>query len=124
MRHVLVLAAALLVSAGTLAAHHAGAEYDREHPVTMTGTVATFEFANPHARIHFDVKDEKGAVTRWIAETAPPMRLFRVGWKRDSLKPGDSITVTGFPAKDGSKTLGLRRLMPPNGGEPLTEGNE
>jgi uncharacterized protein DUF6152 len=104
-------------------AHHAQGTYDRDHPITVTGTVTEFEFINPHVRIHFDVKDENGVVVHWVAETAPPQRLFRVGWNRNSLKPGDSITITGFPSKDGKKTMGVRKLVPPGGGA-LTEGNE
>ena len=89
----------------------------------MTGTVTQYEFANPHTRIHFEVKDEQGNVVKWVAESAPPQRLYRAGWRTDSLKPGDQITVSGFPMKDGSKFITVRRLVGPTG-KVLTEGAE
>jgi len=118
------LASALLLPANPALAHHAGGIYDREHPVTLTGTVTEYEFANPHVVIHFDVKEENGEVSHWYAQTAPPQRMYRVGWTRDSLKAGDTITVTGFPAKDGKKMMSVRKLKPPAGVADLTEGAE
>ena len=116
-------AVALLLVSATAWAHHAGSLYDRDHNVTVTGTVTQYEFANPHTRIHFEVKDEQGNVVKWVAESAPPQRLYRAGWRTDSLKPGDQITVSGFPMKDGSKFITVRRLVGPTG-KVLTEGAE
>ena len=110
----------LLVSS-TLAAHHAGTLYDREHPVTLKGAVTQFVFTNPHAQIHFDVKDENGNVSNWVAETTSPAALFRLGWNKNTLKAGDMITVTGAPFKDGRKVLSIFKLT--GGNAPvLTEG--
>ncbi len=101
----------LLVSS-TLLAHHAGTLYDREHPVTLKGTVTQFVFTNPHAQIHFDVKDENGNVSNWVAETTSPSALFRLGWNKK---------VTGAPFKDGRKVLSIFKLT--GGNAPvLTEG--
>ena len=110
----------LLVSS-TLFAHHAGTLYDREHPVTLKGTVTQFVFTNPHAQIHFDVKDENGNVSSWVAETTSPSALFRLGWNKNTLKFGDTIEVTGAPFKDGRKVLSIFKLT--GGNAPvLTEG--
>src|SRR2546427_11573938 len=99
----------LLVSS-TLLAHHAGTLYDRDHPVSLKGTVTQFVFTNPHAQIHFDVKDENGNVSNWIAETTSPAALFRLGWNKNTLKFGDMIEVTGAPFKDARKVLRIFKL--------------
>jgi len=113
----------LLMVAGSLSAHHAGSLYDREKAVTVTGTVTQYLMINPHAQIHFEVKDANGNVEKWVAETAGPQRLLRVGWNKNSLKPGDTITVVGAQFKDGRKYLSIIKLT--GGNVPvLTEGAE
>ena len=107
---VLAAGVVLLLVSGTMFAHHAGSLYDREHAVTLTGTVTEYLFSNPHAQIHFEVKDESGNVTKWVAETAGPQRLLRSGWNRNTLKTGDTITVTGAQMKDGRKLLSIFKL--------------
>lgn len=111
----LAVAVGLLVTAVPLFAHHSTAMYDMEHLVTFTGTVTGFEFFNPHVLIHFEVRDESGTVEKWTALTASPQRLYRAGWNTKSLKPGDQITITGAPHKDGRKEMGLGKLVLPNG---------
>src|SRR5258706_15071072 len=120
---MLLLLAGSLLLAGPAFGHHASSNYDREHPMTFTGTVTQFEFANPHVLIHFDAKDENGVMQHWVAQTGPPQQLFKVGWNRESLKAGDPITIKGLPSKDGKKVLPVRQLKPPKG-EDLTIGNE
>src|SRR5438874_11502715 len=110
----------LLVSS-TLLAHHAGTLYDRDHPVSLKGAVTQFVFTNPHAQIHFDVKDENGNVSNWIAETTSAAALFRLGWNKNTLKFGDMIEVTGAPFKDGRKVVSIFQLIGGNG-HGLTEG--
>ena len=105
------------VASVPLLAHHSTASYDMEHLVTFTATVTGFEFVNPHVLIHFEVKDESGNVEKWTALTAPPQRLYRAGWNTKILKPGDQITITGAPHKDGRKEMGLGKLVAPNGQE-------
>ena len=112
-----------LFSVASAFAHHSGHAYDRKNPVTFTGTVTEYQFRNPHSLILVDVKDEHGVVTNWVVLTASPTKLFRAGWTRDTLKPGETVTVTGFPSKDGKKEMGLQKLTPPHG-PVLTEGNE
>ncbi len=113
----------ILMISSPLFAHHAGSLYDREHPVTLTGTVTKYLMINPHAQIHFEVQGEDGEVETWVAETAGPQRLLRVGWNKNTLKPGDKITVTGAQFKDGRKYLSIFKLE--GGNAPvLTEGAE
>lgn len=113
----------LLSFSGPLFAHHGGAQYDKEHAVTVNGTVTEYMFTNPHVQIHFDVKNDDGTVDKWIAETGSPQRLFRFGWNANTLKPGDKITVTGAAFKDGRKVMSLIKLT--GGGAPtLTVGAE
>ena len=107
----------LLASSQPVLAHHGSAMYDASHTVTVKGTVTSFEFMNPHCAIHFDVKDEKGSVISWTADTNNPSMLARGGWTKDSVKPGDEITVVGNPAKSGSSSLLLKKVVLPNGKE-------
>ena len=88
---------------------------DRANVVTLQGTVTSFAWANPHVQIHFDVKDANGNVEKWTAESASVTRLSRSGWTRDTLKPGDQITVTGYRAKNGSQGLFLTALSSAHG---------
>lgn len=96
-------------------AHHGTAAYDEANPITLKGTVMEFVWANPHSQIKFTVKDEKGSVVHWVAETFPPGKLARDGWTRNIVKPGDQVTVTISPAKDGTLEGLLRVLVLPDG---------
>jgi hypothetical protein len=91
----------LVFAAVPALAHHSfAAEFDRAKPVTITGTVTKVEWANPHARFYVDAKDENGTINNWDFELASPNGLMRRGWTRNSLKIGDTITVTGWAAKN------------------------
>ncbi|HZI51125.1 MAG TPA: DUF6152 family protein [Terriglobia bacterium] len=98
---VLVAGFAILLATIPALAHHAfNAEFDRNKPITLTGKVNRVEWMNPHARIYVDVKSEKGDVITWDFELGSPNGLMRNGWRRDSLKKGDEVTVTGWLAKN------------------------
>jgi len=105
------LAVVLGLAAVPALAHHSfAAEYDAAKPVTMTGTVTKVEWMNPHARFYIDVKDESGKVTNWELELGSPNGLMRRGWTRNSMKPGDTVTVAGSLAKDGSNLANARTV--------------
>ena len=107
--------AVLLIASFPALAHHGGANYDIEHPITLTGTVTQFELINPHSLLRFCVKNADGTVANWLAVWAPPQVLMRMGWRADTLKPGDRITITGGPAKDGHKSLSPMRIVGESG---------
>ncbi len=100
--------AAMVVPA--LAHHSFAAEYDDKKPVTMTGTVTKVEWLNPHARFYIDVKDDSGKMSNWEFEFGSPNGLMRKGWTRNSLKIGDTVTVDGYRAKDGSNLGNARSI--------------
>ena len=103
-----VLGAAVPVAAG---AHHSFAVFfNPEKNVTVTGTVTAFRFTNPHGTIALDVKKPDGKVEHWRAETNAPVILTRRGWTRTSVKPGDTVTITGWPARDGSPYIRLSEV--------------
>lgn len=92
----------LVLGGRTLAHHGAPSLYDVAHPITIKGTVTEFVFANPHAQIYLDVTNDKGEIVQWSIETNGPGQLRRAGWTRETLKPGDVITVTLIPARNGA----------------------
>ena len=120
---MLVAGVGMLVGAMPVSAHHSfAAEYDSTKPVTVTGTVAKVEWMNPHARFYVDAKDEAGNVTKWEFELGSPNGLMRQGWTRNSMKPGDNVTVDGYLAKDGAK-LGNARSVKTADGKKLFAGS-
>ena len=110
-----VLAGGLMAAMPMLAHHSFAAEYDRSKSVTLKGTVTKVEWMNPHARFYVDVKDDKGAVTNWEFELGSPNGLMRSGWTRNSLKEGDTVTVAGSLAKDGSHLANASSVTLENG---------
>ena len=99
-RHVLVLAFTWTLSLTvSLDAHHSvSAYYDQSKTVTFTGTVTKVEWANPHIFVYVDVKDDSGAMVNWAIEGGAPTSLYRGGWRKDTVKIGDVITVEASPS--------------------------
>ena len=102
---VLVFAvASLLLMAARAPAHHSFAViFDSSRPLLLTGVVTTIEWTNPHVLFSLDVKDQTGAVTAWNFESGSPNVLRQRGWTRTSLRIGDTVTVDGFRALNGSR---------------------
>jgi hypothetical protein len=118
---VIAVAAASLVPLVPLAAHHSfAAEYDANKPVKFTGKVTKVEWTNPHARFYVETTDATGKAVNWNLELASPNVLKRAGWTRTSLKEGDTVTVEGSQAKDGSYMANARAVTTADGKRVLT----
>src|SRR5262245_49565696 len=121
----LALAVALFasVATGVAFAHHSfAAEFDANAPIELTGTVTKIDWANPHTYFYIDVTSKKGDVESWALEMGSPNGLMRQGWSRDSMKIGDTVTVTGWRAKDGA-TKGNARSVTLSTGKKLFAGS-
>jgi hypothetical protein len=121
---------ASLVSLGLVAAmlpaaaHHSfPAQYDIDKPITLTGKVTKVEWTNPHIFIYADVMDAKGAVVSWAFEMGGPNALLRQGWKRDSVKAGDTVTFEGSLARDGSNLVNARSVVMTETGRKMFAGS-
>jgi len=109
-----IAASGLLVSVA-LAAHHGDAIYDlTAKNITMKGTVTEWVWANPHCVLRFDVTDN-AQVAHWVAETTAPPSLIQRGWTKQSLKPGDQVTITVLPVKNGRTVGRLIEVLLPDG---------
>jgi hypothetical protein len=98
-----------------LFAHHGNAAYEMDKSVTIKGTVTQYVWANPHCILLFNVTDDHGQVVLWSAETENPSSMVHYGWTKDSMKPGDQVTVTVLPAKNGKPIGRIVEVVLPNG---------
>ena len=107
-----ILVSSVVASAGTVLAHHSfAAQYDRDKPIMLKGTVTKVEWANPHIYFYVDVKNTEGKVENWAIEGSAPNTLYRSGWRKDSLQVGNEVTVEGSLAKDGSRLANMRAVV-------------
>jgi hypothetical protein len=114
----LLATCAWLMTMGSLSAHHSTAMYDSQNPVTITGTVKKFEWTNPHAFVYLEVKDEKtGKMVEWEVEMMSLNHLRGYGWTSKTVKPGDSLSATGAPAKSGAPSMIANRMKLSDGRE-------
>ena len=114
MRYVvfdlLAICIVVLIAITPLSAHHAiAAKFDTNKQVKLRGIVTSVDWANPHVHIFMNVK-EGAAISVWAAELESPLDLQKAGWRRDTLKPGDSIAMDGNSARDGSKQVWARSV--------------
>lgn len=108
-RAVLAIGGVLLMSSSVRAHHSFAAAFDENKPVTVTGVMAEIRIENPHSWFFVNVTDGTGKVTRWGFEGNTPTSLIRAGYKRDALKVGDKVTVTGSRARDLTANMGAAR---------------
>src|SRR5580693_2710255 len=122
-REILIgVAAFVLLGSSVAFAHHGTANYDTNKLITVKGSVTGFQFINPHVIIALDVKDDKGVIVNWQGELTSPNRLTRTGWTKDSLKPGQVISLSGFPSKTGAPEIWIQKVMLADGSELKTDG--
>ena len=111
----------ILFSSVPLFAHHGNSAYDSSKTTSYKATITKFEYSNPHTQVYFDVTDDKGNVEHWVAETTNPGMLNRVGWSRDTLKPGDQVTLIANPNKVGARVVFLQKVVFSDGKELTTQ---
>jgi len=112
---VVLALAGSLVGSIPLLAHHGNAAFDVGKRVTVKGAVTDWVWANPHCWLKFDVKDDKGNVAHWVAETNNAPDMIERGWSKNTFKPGDEVTVTVEPVKNGNPVGRVVGVVLPNG---------
>ena len=122
-----LVAVGLLAVSVPLFAHHGTAAFDTSKQITLKATVTDWVWANPHCYLKFDAKDDKENVVHWAAETSNPSDMVKLGWSKQTFKPGDDVTVTFIAVKNGvpvgrvqqvvlanGQTLSARVVLPPS----------
>ena len=123
LRKIFLLVASMLLTPAMVIAHHnAASHYLLDQKITVTGVVTEFRLINPHIRVYFDVKTDDGEIQKWLGEGNASSVLRRRGWTDDHLKPGDVITISGAPARDGGHKIDWESIMLEDGTE-LRGGN-
>jgi Family of unknown function (DUF6152) len=119
---VFAVAVGLLVVSVPLSAHHGNAAYDNTKYVNVKGTVTQWIWTNPHCFLKLDVKDDKGKVVHWTAETAPPASMRDRGWTNNTFKPGDQVNLWMLVAMNGQPVGRIRQIVLPDGKTLTNEG--
>src|SRR4030095_11118963 len=115
-RNCLLAMAVVVLVVRSASAHHAFSPvYDEKRTVTIDGVVTEFRFVNPHSVMTIEVRDDAGAVTRWVVEFAGRLNLSEVGWTADSIRAGEKLSVTGNPTWEKMPRLFFRRLVRADG---------
>lgn len=115
-KYTLLLGVLLILSAVPVVAHHSFAtQYDTEKAIVLKGSVMMLDLVNPHCWLYVNVKDGKGELISWGIELGPIRELQLQGWDKTTVKPGTEVTIEGFPAKNGSKTVSARSVRLPDG---------
>ena len=114
----LTLIGIVLMLAVPLSAHHPfSAEYDWKKPVTVSGTVTKVDWSNPHAHLYVDVKDNSGRAQNWTFELGGIGALSKGGWKKDTIKTGENITIDAWMSTSKSNMANVKSVKLPNGRE-------
>ena len=113
----LILVLLLFLLQASMFAHHGTSAYVTTQLVTLKGTVTSFDFINPHSEIRVAVTDASGHTVNWLCEAGSLNFLIRRGWSRNSVKPGDVVTIVGNPVKSGTTNLRLTKIVLANGKE-------
>jgi hypothetical protein len=108
------IGAAVVLASSIASAHHGRAAYGRTE-VTVQATVTEFKFINPHVQVYFDVVGEDGELQHWQGEMTAPNKMARGGWTKQTLKPGDEITISGRQARNGGHSVVINEIIMPNG---------
>jgi hypothetical protein len=121
---LLALATSLSMVCAPLPAHHGSSVYDSEKLTTFKGTVTDFKLMNPHTEIWFNVTGADGKAEIWSGEAASLTTMSRLGWNKESFKPGDQITFIGNVAKNGARIMRLRKVVFANGKQTVIDRGE
>ena len=119
---------AIVLAPAPGAAHHSFAvHYDPEKTQVIEGIAKSFRFTNPHGILLLDVTNDAGETETWTVETTSPSAMRRRGWSEDMIKPGDSVRVDGYIARDGSHLMRIRTVTAPDGtplAQPIDAGDD
>jgi hypothetical protein len=114
-KKLLTIFLGLLAVSVPLFAHHGAASLDTAKRITVKGTVTEWSWANPHCYLKFDVKDDTGNVVHWATEASNPSDMVNLGWSKQTFKPGDEVTVTFIPVKNGQPVGRIQQVVLANG---------
>src|SRR6187455_1419945 len=120
MKRLLIASTLVVMFIAPVFAHHSPAAFEASKSITLTGTVKEFRWQNPHTWIEVNVPNSKGKTVLWGVELTSPTYLVRAGWKSNTIKPGDKVTVIVNPVRTGEPAGIFRKLILADGRE-LTE---